>query len=33
MPLVVSTLVFTLAETSMLPLKLPALDLEVADAM
>src|SRR5215203_5749139 len=33
MPLVVFTLVFTLAETSMLPGKLPALDLEVADAM
>src|SRR5919107_1780235 len=33
MPLVVFTLVFTLAETSILPGKLPALDLEVADAM
>src|SRR5215212_1369549 len=33
MPLVVFTLVFTLAETSILPWKLPALDLEVADAM
>src|ERR671921_6689 len=33
MPLVVFTLVFTPAETSMLPGKLPALDLKVADAM
>src|SRR5215203_6419027 len=33
MPFVVFTLVFTLAETSMLSWKLPALDLEVADAM
>ena len=33
MPLVVFTSVFTPAETSMLPGKLPALDLKVADAM
>src|ERR671917_908240 len=33
MPLVVFTSVFTLAETFMLPGKLPALDLKVADAM
>src|SRR5215207_5276945 len=33
MPLVVFTLVFTPAETSMLPGKLPTLDLKVADAM
>src|SRR5215203_600615 len=33
MPLAVFTLVFTPAETSILPWKLPTLDLEVADAM